>query len=374
MRGFDPLSFEAEVVGRLRSEIRGEALAAVSGGVDSAVAAVLARRAVGDRLHAVVLDTGFLREGEAAEVARELGGVLDPQVVDLSAEFSAAVSGLSDPEEKRVAFREAFYSALAGLAGEVGARWLVQGTIAPDVIETVGGIKTQHNVLEQVGIRSLERYGFSVVEPLRDLYKDQVRELARHLGLPRAVVERQPFPGPGLLVRCLGECTPDKLGAARAASGVVEPALLALGCSQTLAAALEDGGRERPDLAREVGVEVRELDARATGVKGDQRRLGKILVVSGVDYPDAAAPVRGELLAAEPGAVRVLMEVDRWGGGRLAVAARAVSTEDFMTAEACLPPPGVLGEIAEGIRRRVPGAGALYYDLTPKPPATIEFE
>jgi len=323
-----------------------------------------------------VIDTGFLREGEAARVAQALRDLLAPEVLDRSQDFLDAVRGLSDPEEKRRAFREVFYSTLAEAARDRGATWLVQGTIAPDVIETVGGIKTQHNVLEQAGIRALERYGFRVLEPLVELYKDQVRALAEHLGIPEEIRLRQPFPGPGLLIRCLGECTREKLELVGAATPAVEEALLGLGASQVLAAVFEDSWREKPDLAGAAGVRwVRELGARATGVKGDQRRYGAMLAVPAEAYRDSGR-VRRSLIRSEPGAVRVLVEVARGREGGLAVAARAVRTEDFMTASPVLPPAGLLEELAETLLDSLAprGCSAVYYDITPKPPATIEFE
>ena len=375
MPGFDPLAFAELAVKRIKERVEGEALAAVSGGVDSTTAAVLAKRALGDRLHAVVIDTGFLREGEAQLVASSLRSLLDPEILDRSDRFFEAVRDLSDPEEKRKKFREVFYSVLSEEARERGVKWLIQGTIAPDVIETVGGIKTQHNVLEQAGVRSLERFGFRVLEPLVDLYKDQVRALARSLGIPKEISERQPFPGPGLLVRCLGRCGPEKLSTVRAVTSVVEEVFGGLGCSQYLAAAFEEGGFRRPDLERAAEVEeVRELSARATGVKGDQRRFGLMLAVSGIDYPDRAAEVRRSLIRAEPRAVRVLVEVERRSSGEFGVAARAVTTEDFMTASPCLPSMEILKEAAKLAFSSAPKCGTFYYDLTPKPPATIEFE
>lgn len=374
MRGFDPRAFAEGAIAEIRRVVRGRALASVSGGVDSTTAAMLAKAALGEDLDAVVIDTGFLREGEAGRVARMLEDPLAPEVVDASAEFLRAVRGISDPEEKRRTFREVFYSVLARVAGERGARWLVQGTIAPDVIETVGGIKTQHNVLDQVGIRAQERYGFRVLEPLVELYKDQVRALAEYLGVPEEIRLRQPFPGPGLLIRCLGECTREKLELVRSATAVVEGGLLKTRASQVLAAVFDDSWRDRLDLAEAAGVGwVRELGARATGVKGDQRRYGAMLAVPFEAYARSQA-IRRALIHSEPRAVRVLVEVARRREGGLAVVARAVRTEDFMTASPVLPPAELLGRLAEDLLKSLGGCSAVYYDVTPKPPATIEFE
>lgn len=192
---------EVAVIDRVIENIRSLpikcALAAISGGVDSTTAAVLVRRAIGDRLRAVFIDTGFMRMNEPMHVRESLKDILTIEVIDARDRFYRELLGLSDAEEKRVRFRETFYTVLSEVAREYGCDWLVQGTIAPDWIETRGGIKTQHNVLEQIGIDTASKYGFKLLEPLKEFYKDQVRELARALGIPIGIVNRQPFPGPG---------------------------------------------------------------------------------------------------------------------------------------------------------------------------------
>lgn len=310
--GFDPREFVERAVEEIRRTVGdARAVAACSGGVDSTVAAVLARRALGDRLTAVYINDGFRREGEpewAVSMLQRLG--LNVLLVDARREFLEAVRGLRDAEEKRKAFRHTFYSVLGRVAREVGARYLVQGTIAADVVETVRGVKTQHNVLVQLGLDP-RTYGFEVVEPLRELYKPQVRELARFLGLPPEISERMPFPGPGLLVRVVGEVTEEKLEIVRKATRIVEEEFAGLGAFQAFAAVLE---------------------GRATGIVGGERRYGYM------------------------------------------VAVRAVRSEDALTAEPLEVPFELLRRVADRITREVPGVVRVLYEVTGKPPATIEYE
>jgi GMP synthase (glutamine-hydrolysing) len=309
---FDPREFVERAVEEIRRTVGdARAVAACSGGVDSTVAAVLARRALGDRLTAVYINDGFRREGEpewAVSMLQRLG--LNVLLVDARREFLEAVRGLRDAEEKRKAFRHTFYSVLGRVAREVGARYLVQGTIAADVVETVRGVKTQHNVLVQLGLDP-RTYGFEVVEPLRELYKPQVRELARFLGLPPEISERMPFPGPGLLVRVVGEVTEEKLEIVRKATRIVEEEFAGLGAFQAFAAVLE---------------------GRATGIVGGERRYGYM------------------------------------------VAVRAVRSEDALTAEPLEVPFELLRRVADRITREVPGVVRVLYEVTGKPPATIEYE
>src|SRR5213076_2183835 len=184
---FHPSSFLAVETARLEETIRtGKAIAAVSGGVDSTVATLVAKKALGDRLVPVFIDTGFLRAGEPEDVKSRLGDPaigLKVRLVRAGGRFLEATKGETGAEEKR--FRETFYQVLAEEARKDCCDYVVQGTIAPDWIETQGGIKTQHNVLEQVGIDPVSSFGFKIIEPLSDLYKDQVRMLGRHLDLPK---------------------------------------------------------------------------------------------------------------------------------------------------------------------------------------------
>lgn len=275
--------------------------------------ALLGHRAIGDRLKVIFLEDGLMRKGEPEQVAdnlKHLGITLN--IYDVGDDFFAALRGKVDPEEKRKAFRETFYRVFAGIARELGAKYLLQGTIAADVIETQGGVKTQHNVLEQIGIHPLERYGYVILEPLKELFKPQVREVARALGLKPEVSERRPFPGPGLSVRVIGEVTPERVALLREATEIVEEETRDVPCFQAFAVLLED---------------------KATGItKNKERKYGQILVV------------------------------------------RAVQSTDAMTAEAIELPWEILSRIERRIREKLPSITHVLYDLTGKPPATIEFE
>jgi GMP synthase (glutamine-hydrolysing) len=299
----------------------GRALAAVSGGVDSAVAAALAHRALGRRLTALFVDTGLLRLGERQSVDAAMGALLGGQwrVVDASREFLAALAGVTDPEHKRRIVGELFIRTFEAQAEAAGSpEFLVQGTIYPDVVESRGPerqqaarIKTHHNV---GGLPSDLR--FRLVEPLRYLFKDEVRQVGLALGLPEELLWRQPFPGPGLAVRCLGEVTQARLERLRQADQIV---------TEELAAA----GLLRGETAQAFAAL---LPIRSVGVMGDERTYAET------------------------------------------VAVRAVTTEDFMTADWARLPSEVLARISNRIVNEVPGVNRVVYDITSKPPATIEWE
>ncbi|MEM1688883.1 MAG: glutamine-hydrolyzing GMP synthase [Candidatus Hadarchaeales archaeon] len=289
-----------------------KAVVATSGGVDSMTTAVLGHKALGEKLSVVFLDDGLMRKKEPEQVKKTLASLgIKLKIYDVKDKFFSALKGKTDPEEKRKAFRETFYTTFAEISKELGAKYLLQGTIAADVIETRKGVKTQHNVLEQIGISPLEKYGFVVLEPLKDLFKPQVREIAKALGLPNEVVNRRPFPGPGLAIRVIGEVTPERVEIVREATAVVEEETKEIDCFQAFAILLND---------------------KATGVTKKGRKYGDIIVV------------------------------------------RVVQSKDAMEAQAVELPWKVLQRIEKKIRERLPSVTHVLYDLTGKPPATIEFE
>ena len=282
------------------------AVIALSGGVDSSTAAALAYEAVGDQLTPVYVDTGLMRKGET-EGIRETFDYMDSlRVIDATDRFLDSLAGVTDPEEKRHAIGEQFIREFETVAEDVGADYLVQGTIYPDRIESEGTIKSHHNVGGLPEVVDFE----GIVEPMRDLYKDEVREVARALELEEVVSERMPFPGPGLAVRILGEVTEEKLAVAREANHVVEEELADHDPWQALAAVI----------------------GKATGVKGDNRVHGWV------------------------------------------VAVRSVESRDGMTARA----QEVDWETLQRIQSRITGenetVSRVLYDVTHKPPATIEYE
>ena len=368
-----------------------KAAIATSGGVDSTVCAVLALRALGDRLICFFMDTGFMREGEVEEVRAMLTSLgLPLKVLSVNDRFLRALEGKTDAESKRLAFRDTFYTILGEAVKGEGCEILIQGTIAPDWIETSGGIKTQHNVLEQLGVDTMSRFGFKLLEPLLDLYKDQVRALARYLGVEITSSNRQPFPGPGLLVRCIGAVKEDKLDVVKKATFIVEDHLrqITRPPQQYLAAVIEDdrtpAGKEIDRILSKVhdGGSAYYLAGRATGVKGDDRAYGKMIVVSGIEKePKDLFDMPERLVHADREIVRVLYSIrdNRAKSARdrrikrYFVIVRAVDTRDFMTAKPSAVSLSVLQEIAKGILKDKKVA-AVAYDLTSKPPATVEFE
>ena len=282
------------------------AVIALSGGVDSSTAAALAYEAVGDQLAPVYVDTGLMRKGET-EGIRETFAYMDSlRIVDARERFLDELAGITDPEAKRHAIGEQFIREFETVAREVDADSLVQGTIYPDRIESEGTIKSHHNVGGLPDVMDFE----GIVEPMRDLYKDEVREVARALDLEEVVSERMPFPGPGLAVRIIGEVTEEKLAVAREANHVVEEELEEYDPWQALAAVI----------------------GKATGVKGDNRVHGWV------------------------------------------VAVRSVESRDGMTARA----QDIDWETLQRIQSRITGenenVSRVVYDVTHKPPATIEYE
>ena len=303
----NPKQFVRESVAEIAAEAGShQVVIALSGGVDSSVCAALAARAIGDRLIPIYVDTGLMRKDETVRIARMFGD-LNLRIVHAEEEFLGALAGISDPELKRKAIGERFIRVFEREARKTGAPYLLQGTIYPDRIESEGGIKSHHNV----GGMPLHIEFEKVIEPLRDLYKDEVREVAGELGLPPEIQHRMPFPGPGLAVRVIGEVTSEKIEVVREANWIVEEELVDRFLPwQCFAAVLGLG----------------------TGVKGDNRVHGWI------------------------------------------VAVRAVNSRDGMTADPVEIPYDVLGKVASRITAEIPSVARVVYDITPKPPATIEYE
>jgi len=329
-----PASIIEESITRIRKQVGNErVLAAVSGGVDSSVAAALVHKAVGDQLVAVFVDTGLLRQNEGEQVASAFRRHLDAELltIDASDKFLDALKGITEPEEKRRIVGEKFIRVFEEQAKQLGQpRFLVQGTIYPDVVESSAPdrnkaekIKTHHNV---GGLP--EDMQFELVEPLRYLFKDEVRAVGEALGLPEALVWRQPFPGPGLTVRCLGEVTRERVSLWRAADSILIDELSKAGF-------LGRRGSLGSSTAGHLTVSqafVVLLPVRSVGVMGDQRT-----------YQETAA-------------------------------IRAATTKDFMTADWVRLPHDLLAKVANRIVNEVDGINRVVYDITSKPPATIEWE
>lgn len=399
MQHFDPEAFILNQVKELKKEIRGErALVAISGGVDSTTSAVLTHKAVGKNLLCVMLDDAFMREGEPQRIAQLVSQPpiqLPIHVLDVQERFISILEGLDDAEEKRKAFREIFYRVLGETAEKEGCKILVQGTIKADVLETIGGIKTQHNVLEQMGINPIERYGFKVVEPLASLFKEQVRMVARKLGIPEEISERQPFPGPGLSLRVIGKVNRDKLDFVKRATTILENNFEKHKPSQCFAAILDNktiaysiDTHIQESMARLLNIPSRHIavkifEARATGVKGGRRRYGQIAALKaqtrdGNPYRPSIprlVDLQERALTADPSLARIVYAIRETSPTLpYAIILRAITTHDFLTAEVAEIPWNTIDETAEEILRVCPKVAAIYYDVTPKPPATIEME
>jgi len=317
------------------------------------------------------------------------------KIISVRERFLNAMKGLRDAEEKRKVFRETFYRVLSETAEKEKCHFLVQGTIRADIIETVGGVKTQHNVLEQMGINTVERYGFTVVEPLVTLYKWQVRMVARYLGLPAEFAERQPFPGPGLSVRVVGEIRPDKLEIAKSATVIVERELASFAPSQYFATIIDNEEIKdssaisiQQSIAQSLNIpsnniQVQFFADKATGVRSGKRSYGKIVGVkvkamNGALHQASVQKLislQTRITNANPTIARVLYAIEDLPEKKpYVVGLRAVQTRDFLTAEVSEIPWSTLDGIAEEIIKKCAHVSTVYYDVTPKPPATIEME
>jgi GMP synthase (glutamine-hydrolysing) len=390
---------ESAIVNMKKSIGDEKVLVAVSGGVDSVTCAVLTHEAIGERLVCVILDDAFMRQGEPEYVASTLSKPpfnVPMKIVNVRERFLKAMNGLGDAEEKRKMFRETFYQVLGETARNEACSVLVQGTIRADIMETVGGIKTQHNVLEQIGINPIERFGFKVVEPLLPLFKEQVRSVARHFGLPAEFSERQPFPGPGLSVRNVGQIRPDKLDALKRANTIVEHEFSKHKPEQYFAVIVdnEEAVQQTKALhiqetvARRLNIPSRNVRAKiftdkATGVEGGKRRYGDVVgvLVQTLDGKlhqtsiQSIISLQAAIITENPGVARVFYAVrDIAKKKPYIVGMRAVQTKDFLTATVSEIPWTTLDKAAEEIIEQCSNVSTVYYDVTPKPPATIEME
>lgn len=400
MKEFDPESFVEQQTKAIKKAVGGErALIAVSGGVDSTTCAVLSHRAMGENLLCVIIDTAFMREGEPERVAHILS--LPPlnlpmKVLKVQERFLREMKGLRDAEEKRKKFRETFYRVLSETAENEDCRFLVQGTIQADIVETKGGVKTQHNVLAQIGISPKKLYGFQVIEPVVSLYKEEVRKVARYLKIPEALSERQPFPGPGLSVRVVGEIRKDKLETLKKATAIAEQKFARHSPSQYFAAII-DNVEKPPDHflvhIQEVAtrflrvpkrhLHVKVFEDKATGVEGGKRRYGEIAAIT-ARTPDRQvhqAPIKDlvtlqiKIITENPQFTRILYTIKETSEKQpYVISLRAIQTRDFLTAEVSQIPWTTLSETAETILENCPNVSSVYYDVTTKPPATIEME
>lgn len=304
--------FIEEQIGEIKQEVGdGLAINAISGGVDSSAVTALAHRALGKQLRTIFVDNALMREGEPQRVVDTFARLNIPvELLDARQEFLAALKGLTDPEEKRQAITNTFYQdVFAKAVRQSGAKFLFHGTILTDIEETVAGIKRQHNILTQLGINTEAAYGYKVLEPLKTLRKDGVREVAKLLGLPDTIAHRIPFPGPALAARIVGEVTQDRLATVRAATAIVEEELADTNAFQYLAVLLNDF---------------------ATGIRHGKREFGQIIVVRCIDSVDAREATVREL------------------------------------------PWDKLHRLTQRITD-IPGVNRCLYDLTPKPPATVEY-
>jgi len=308
----NPEAFIEDQCHRISEQVGGAtAVNALSGGVDSSVTTMLAHRALGSRLLTYFIDNGLMREDEPASVVSAMRNLGVPvELVDARKEFFSALKGKTDPEEKRQAITDTFYKTVFGrLVKESGAPYLLQGTIYTDVEETVAGIKRQHNILAQLGIDTRAVYGYTVIEPLIQLRKTGVRMIGKALGMPGKMYHRPPFPGPALAARVIGEATPDRIALVRSATVVVEEELAGIDAFQYMAILHQD---------------------RVTGVRDGRRAYG------------------------------FQIEIRCW------------DSLDAVTASPTQLPFALLRKMADRITSEVSGVVSVTYNVTSKPPSTIE--
>ncbi|MCX5716505.1 MAG: ExsB family transcriptional regulator [Candidatus Omnitrophica bacterium] len=311
-QGMDTKKFIDEKTKEIATTVgSGLAINALSGGVDSSAVTMLGHKALGKRLKTYFINNGIMREGEPERVVALFKGFgVTVELLDAQAEFFKALKGITDPEQKREAITQTFYKNVFGrIVKESGAKYLLQGTILTDVDETIAGIKRQHNVFEQLGIDPQAAFGYKIIEPLVQLRKDGVRKVAEALGLPKVVYDRMPFPGPALSARVIGEATPERIKTARRATAIVEEEFSAVNAFQYMAILHED---------------------RVTGIRAGKREFGQQIEIRCWDSIDArvASPTR--------------------------------------------LPFEMLEKVSKRMIAEVPGVVSVTYNITTKPPSTIE--
>lgn len=295
-----------EIVGKEK------AISILSGGVDSSVVTVLGYKALGEKLKVIFIDNGLMREREPENVVRifkKLG--IKVEVINAKEKFFKALKKISEPEEKRKIISKVFYEdVFKRVLKKKKIRFLLQGTNRTDIEETVAGIKFQHNVLEQIGISTEKKYGYKLIEPLIELRKNQIRKIAKLLGLPEEIQQRIPFPGPALAARIIGKITSEKISLIRKATAIVEKELKNSGAFQYFPILMED---------------------KATGIRKGKREFGNIIII------------------------------------------RCVRSKDARIAFPTKIPWKILEKITKRITTEIPKVVRVCYDITPKPPATIEY-
>lgn len=312
LKDLDTESFIEGQVKEIRTRVgKGVAINALSGGVDSSVVTMLGHRALGKQLRTVFVENGIMREGEPQRVVKafkKLG--VEVELIDAKKEFFSALKGMTDPEEKREAITQTFYKEVFGrIVKESKAKYLLQGTNFTDVEETVAGIKRQHNILAQLGIDTKKEFGYLVIEPIIELRKTGVRKVGKALGLPAEIYDRPPFPGPALAARVIGEVTPQRVAIVRQATAIIDEELKGTKAFQWLAILHED---------------------KVTGLRGNKRDFG------------------------------------------LQVELRCWNSTDAVTATPTKIGFEKLTKMADRITNEVPGVVSVTYNVTKKPPSTIE--
>ncbi|MFC1755062.1 asparagine synthase-related protein [Thermoproteota archaeon] len=311
-KDLNPSKFIEEKAQEISQSVKdGVAINALSGGVDSSAVTMIGHKALGSRLKTYFIDNGIMRQDEPQSIVdlfKKQG--VNVELIDAKDEFFEALKGITDPEEKREAITQTFYKNVFGrLVKESGAKFLLQGTILTDVDETIAGIKRQHNVFEQLGIDPQAVFGYKILEPLVQIRKDGVRKVAEALGLPDSIHKRMPFPGPALSARVIGEATPERIKIVRLATAITEEELKGVNVFQYLAILHED---------------------RVTGMRDNKRDFG------------------------------LQIEIRCW------------ESVDARVATPCELPYKTLTKLAKRITTEVPGVVSVTYNITPKPPSTIE--